>query len=189
MLVFLNNNEYDYIWTNEKFSHLAQKYFDDDGGIMRIAFFLGIFACATEEKVTEPSNEGEITLDNDGDGFTVEEDCDDDDANVSPSAEEFCDGIDNNCDGVVDEDVTSTFYADSDDDGLPDGQDYLRCPYRRHLGQRRATLLGQKEARRARGWSRPFSGLGGAPPHEGCARLRARKRGPRFWSPLQSATA
>jgi len=53
---------------------------------------------------------------------TVEDstDCDDSDVTAYPGNEETCDGIDNNCDGAVDEGVTTTFYADSDGDGFGD---------------------------------------------------------------------
>ncbi len=44
-------------------------------------------------------------------------DCDDTDPNIHPGAIEVCDGKDNNCDGQIDEGVTSTFYADADYDG------------------------------------------------------------------------
>ncbi|MEL6347440.1 MAG: putative metal-binding motif-containing protein, partial [Myxococcota bacterium] len=60
-------------------------------------------------------------IDGDGDGFTAADgDCDDEDALVAPGGTEVCDGIDNNCDGLVDEGVTSTFYADFDGDGFGD---------------------------------------------------------------------
>ena len=43
-------------------------------------------------------------FDNDGDGFCIEDgDCNDDDPQINPSAPEERDGIDNNCNGMVDE--------------------------------------------------------------------------------------
>jgi hypothetical protein len=55
--------------------------------------------------------------DNDGDGWCIEDgDCDDTDPNTYPGATEFCDGIDNNCDGVIDEGCSGG-YTDNDGDG------------------------------------------------------------------------
>lgn len=49
------------------------------------------------------------------------EDCDDTSPTCRPLADERCDGIDNDCDGVADEDVVdATFYADADGDGFGD---------------------------------------------------------------------
>ncbi|MNU44572.1 Protein metal binding site [compost metagenome] len=74
-------------------------------------------------------------VDGDGDGFgdadatavnsctpivgsvTNNDDCDDDDDEVNPSATEVCDGVDNNCDGDIDEGFTMTvYYQDADGD-------------------------------------------------------------------------
>jgi len=59
-------------------------------------------------------------VDEDGDGFTADVDCDDTDPAVNPEATEVCNGIDDNCDEAVDEGF------DADADGVttcgPDGQ-------------------------------------------------------------------
>lgn len=47
-------------------------------------------------------------------------DCDDSNSSLSPNTSEVCDGIDNDCDGEIDEDVTTDYYLDSDGDGLGD---------------------------------------------------------------------
>ena len=47
-------------------------------------------------------------------------DCDDGDFTVYPGAAERCDGLDNDCDGEVDEEVQDTWYADTDGDGFGD---------------------------------------------------------------------
>ncbi len=59
--------------------------------------------------------------DEDGDGEAASVDCDDTNAAINSSADEECDGVDNNCDGSVDGtdsiDV-STWYIDNDGDGV-----------------------------------------------------------------------
>lgn len=47
-------------------------------------------------------------------------DCDDSDSSVYPGATEYCDTQDNDCDGLTDEDVGETFYADADSDDYGD---------------------------------------------------------------------
>ena len=61
-------------------------------------------------------------LDQDGDGFTeLTGDCDDLDANVHPDAPEVCEnGIDDNCNGIEDEEGATSgrvWYIDLDGDG------------------------------------------------------------------------
>jgi hypothetical protein len=59
-------------------------------------------------------------LDEDNDCFHADEDCNDTEGSVHPGAVELCDGMDNDCDGVVDEDVDNTWYEDADGDGYGD---------------------------------------------------------------------
>ncbi len=60
--------------------------------------------------------------DADGDGYTSCTDCDDTNPAVNPGATEVCNGIDDNCDGVVDTDAVDvvTWYDDADGDGFGD---------------------------------------------------------------------
>jgi hypothetical protein len=48
------------------------------------------------------------------------DDCDDTSSEAFPGGTEVCDELDNDCDGTIDEDVTTTFYADLDGDGWGD---------------------------------------------------------------------
>jgi hypothetical protein len=72
-----------------------------------------------DDNCDESIDEG-LTFDNDGDGFTSDnscqgsgDDCDDSDALVFPGAAEVCNGVDDNCDGDIDEGLT----FDLDGDG------------------------------------------------------------------------
>ena len=80
-------------------------------------------------------------VDGDGDGYGGDEtvqacdqpegtatetgDCDDGDSRSYPGADERCDGVDNDCDGETDEEVTSIWYADADGDGFGDAAEVL----------------------------------------------------------------
>ncbi len=62
-------------------------------------------------------------IDEDGDGYTEDEDCEDGDPDIHPDADELCNGTDDDCDGEVDGasaiDALAWFY-DADEDGYGD---------------------------------------------------------------------
>ncbi|MEC7985385.1 MAG: MopE-related protein [Myxococcota bacterium] len=85
---------------------------------MRYFLLAGLIACGASDKEEDDNTQtGNVVEDLDGDGFFSDVDCDDDDDQINPGAEELCDGIDNNCNGQSDEGVLTTFYADADADG------------------------------------------------------------------------
>ena len=86
---------------------------------MRWLSLLMILAC-NNDKDSGTVEDGTLsTADADGDGYTeATGDCDDSNPALAPNAIETCDGIDNDCDGEIDEGATQTLYADSDGDGF-----------------------------------------------------------------------
>ncbi|MEE2751632.1 MAG: putative metal-binding motif-containing protein, partial [Myxococcota bacterium] len=91
------------------------------------ALFLACVSAPTDKSndTAEATDSGSPTAleDSDGDGYTTEEDCDDTNVLINPVASERCNGLDDNCDGIIDEGF------DSDGDGFlvtqfcPDGDD------------------------------------------------------------------
>ncbi|MBM4393468.1 MAG: putative metal-binding motif-containing protein, partial [Deltaproteobacteria bacterium] len=82
---------------------------------------------ALEEDCEDPEDyncDGSVGYaDNDGDGFAACTECDDSSASVFPGADEYCNEVDDDCDGEVDESDavdTTTWYADLDGDGYGD---------------------------------------------------------------------
>jgi hypothetical protein len=84
-------------------------------------------------------------LDSDGDGFgtgapvnacqspgagyvLVDGDCDDSNSNINPSVSELCNGVDDDCDGQVDDNVVfQDYFLDSDGDGFGAGAPVNAC--------------------------------------------------------------
>ncbi len=91
---------------------------------MMIATILFVLACSGngggEKKDDFGSPGGDV--DADGDGAFGEDDCNDAAPDVHPDAEETCNGIDDDCNGTVDDDLIFDFFRDSDGDGYGDAE-------------------------------------------------------------------
>ena len=131
-----------------------------------IFLFLTPFACAEDkpeprvdqvDTTTEPDcTTSTFYLDNDSDGYGnlndwVEacdqpedridtSDCDDTDATINPEGVEVCNDKDDDCNGLADDGVGSTWYADSDGDGFGNANSRQRLRCRRRLGWQRTGL-------------------------------------------------
>ena len=90
---------------------LAQELGDLAAGEIEEVVFVYGFAADADDAVSVGLDELDAD-DLDGDGVPRDEDCDELDASVAPGAPELADGIDQDCDGEVDEDSPA-----SDDDG------------------------------------------------------------------------
>jgi hypothetical protein len=84
------------------------------------------FADADGDGFGEPGTRADCDV-----GVVDDTDCDDDDPTVNPDAEELCDGVDNDCDGRIDEDLPLSswvFDADADGYGAEPAIDACRAP-------------------------------------------------------------
>ncbi|MCB9795071.1 MAG: hypothetical protein H6741_20410 [Alphaproteobacteria bacterium] len=76
-----------------------------------------------DSQITLPG-ETDTPADADGDGYAADVDCDDDSNAIYPGAEELCNGVDDDCDGTVDQGAgdAGTWYVDGDGDGYGDAE-------------------------------------------------------------------
>jgi hypothetical protein len=70
-----------------------------------VASTMVLMACYGPGTYIPDSDNDTGVADEDGDGYTVIEDCDDTDPAINPGVTEVCtDGVDNDCDGLIDAD-------------------------------------------------------------------------------------
>ncbi len=90
---------------------------------------VALLACRNKDYIVDSAPLEEAEIDDDGDGFLVDDDCDDSNPAVHPDADEVCNGIDDDCDDDIDEDATdaTSWYGDADSDGWGAGDPTLAC--------------------------------------------------------------
>ena len=90
-----------------------------------LSIVLSLLACIDQKTVNH------VYFDSDRDGFTSEFDCDDENNFIYPTAREICDGIDNDCDDLIDDEDDSlqadAWYRDGDGDGFGVGEGTMAC--------------------------------------------------------------
>jgi hypothetical protein len=84
---------------------------------MRWWFVALLVACGPDDADSKPVEYGLRNQDWDGDGFDRPDDCNDSDPEAFPGAVERCNGIDDDCDDAIDDDIAVTYYRDRDGDG------------------------------------------------------------------------
>ncbi len=89
--------------------------------LVRVIGFSAYSALNGESTLKNIVVSGSVSLaDEDGDGYTIDVDCNDTDAAINPGAFEICNGIDDNCNGLIDDGTGTIWFADADGDTYGD---------------------------------------------------------------------
>ena len=133
MLIAGHDDEYHIDYDHDGYPSLADG--GDDCDDFNAAIHPNAIEICDVRDVDEDCDVETIGLvDPDGDGFNSDDcaniypdgtenrglDCDDTRTNVNPMAPDFCDGVDNNCDGAVDDSGGIAQFLDNDLDGFGD---------------------------------------------------------------------
>jgi hypothetical protein len=90
-----------------------------------LVLFLALVGCVGGDGAKTGDDTAPANADGDGDGYAGEADCDDASSAIHPGAGELCDGLDNDCDGTVDDSPTDGVAGYADADGDTYGDDTL----------------------------------------------------------------
>ena len=84
---------------------------------MRCWWVVALLPACGSPTDSKPVEYGLRNQDWDGDGYDRPDDCNDADPEAFPGAVERCNGIDDDCDDLIDDDMAVTYYRDRDGDG------------------------------------------------------------------------
>ena len=100
--------------------------------LLPLFVLLPLLGCPAEDKddTSDTVDTSDDVVDADGDGYAIDDDCDDTNAAINPGATETCDGVDEDCDGDIDDGAGETeYYLDNDGDtyGDANGTPVVAC--------------------------------------------------------------
>ncbi len=124
------------VWSTDKMNGQQTLWKPDNAGLANVRCDMIRLRPADKRVIVATHGRGVFTSDSygqpedkDGDGFPADVDCDDTNPNVYPGAPEICDGLDNNCNGLIDDEDplyegdVFIWYRDKDGDGYGDPND------------------------------------------------------------------
>ena len=100
-------------------TELCNEVDDDCDGLVDEDISVGLYLDADGDGHGDPNQPSPSCQETEG-YVIYSDDCDDSNPEIYPYRQETCDGIDNNCNGEIDELANQFFFADNDGDGYGD---------------------------------------------------------------------